>query len=224
MKIKGAKQEERLFFFANPEDIWKKAGFIGYLRGDFGRSGREWWHTFFDFDPERKTELFITAFDRVINDLRLTAGNGAVLKNMEAMKAYCMQHPQTILLSGDFPQHGFRIDVDGYALLLRCNPVLGDYHFYCYCYNASKLDKHIGQAKKGITFTDEHGTPLFTLPDGGAIRVSDRSGKSQRMWCRYFDDTQAIISKVAAKDERISLVRFAKQMGQIQCAYEPWKN
>ena len=43
---------------------------IGHLRGDFGRTGEEFWTTWFDCHAELKTDAFRNEFNRLVNQLR----------------------------------------------------------------------------------------------------------------------------------------------------------
>ena len=62
-------EEEKLCF--RDSERTKEYGWIGYLRGDFGRSGEEFHSTWFEGDnPELNNEQFKALFDSVINILR----------------------------------------------------------------------------------------------------------------------------------------------------------
>ena len=62
-------EEEKLCF--RDSERTKEYGWIGYLRGDFGRSGEEFHSTWFEGDnPELNNEQFKELFDSVINILR----------------------------------------------------------------------------------------------------------------------------------------------------------
>ena len=76
------KEEKDLFF--NNKDEEKKLGCIGYLRGDFGGGGREFWTTWFQHNfGERNDEKFKFIFDAVINKMRAPCG---VLFDRESMR------------------------------------------------------------------------------------------------------------------------------------------
>ena len=67
------KEEKDLFF--NNKDEEKKLGCIGYLRGDFGGGGREFWTTWFQHNfGERNDKKFKFIFDAVINKMREPCG------------------------------------------------------------------------------------------------------------------------------------------------------
>lgn len=77
------KEEKDLFFFNKDEE--RTLGCIGYLRGDFGGGGREFWSSWFPhkFD-ELNDEKFKVIFDAIINKLREPTG---VLHDRDSMKA-----------------------------------------------------------------------------------------------------------------------------------------
>ena len=65
--------------------------FIGYLRGDFGGGGKEFWSTWFQHNfGELNDEKFKVIFDAIINKMREPCG---VLSNRESMRAYCRTQP-----------------------------------------------------------------------------------------------------------------------------------
>ena len=125
------KEEKDLFFFNKDEE--RTLGCIGYLRGDFGGGGREFWSSWFPhkFD-ERNDEKFKVIFDAVINKLREPTG---VLHDRESMRAYCRTQPHCKIEHPWGEQWGFRILTQDYVLYLRCIPTPGDYNFYCFCYD-----------------------------------------------------------------------------------------
>ena len=62
-------EEENLCF--RDAERTKEYGCIGYLRGDFGDGGREFWTTWFPQNSEElNDEKFKIVFDAVINRLR----------------------------------------------------------------------------------------------------------------------------------------------------------
>ncbi|MBQ7298600.1 MAG: hypothetical protein IJW77_02040, partial [Clostridia bacterium] len=125
------KEEKDLFFFNKDEE--RTLGCIGYLRGDFGGGGREFWSSWFvhQFD-ELNNEKFKVIFDAIINQLRELTG---VLHDRESMRAYCRTQPHCKVDHPWGEQWGFRILTQDYALYLRCIPTPGDYNFYCFCYD-----------------------------------------------------------------------------------------
>lgn len=129
------KEEKDLFFHNKDEE--KELGCIGYLRGDFGGGGREFWTTWFPHHfNDLNDEKFKVIFDAIINKLREPCG---VLFDRESMRAYCRTQPQCKISHPYGQQWGFRILTQDYALYLRCIPTPGDYNFYVFCYDKEML-------------------------------------------------------------------------------------
>lgn len=129
------KEEKELFFFNKDEE--KELGCIGYLRGDFGGGGKEFWTTWFPHNfNELNDEKFKVIFDAIINEMREPCG---VLSDRESMRAYCRAQPQCKVSHPYGEQWGFRILTQDYALYLRCIPSPGDYNFYVFCYDKEML-------------------------------------------------------------------------------------
>lgn len=102
---------------------------IGYLRGDFGRSGSEFWTSWFDVRTELKNAKFREDLQKTVNELR-EAGNilhdySTMIKNL---------HFGTEL---GFGSYGFCFNTD-YHYCLRCIHRIGDYNFYLYCYEGEE--------------------------------------------------------------------------------------
>jgi len=83
-----ASPEEAGLFYAMTLEKDAALGCIGHVRMDFGRRGKEFWHTWWPRGPE---ELNSTAFkeelSEVVNALRET-----VLKDLASMQHYCFEH------------------------------------------------------------------------------------------------------------------------------------
>ena len=129
------KEEKELFFFNKDEG--RELGCIGYLRGDFGGGGREFWTTWFPHNfSELNDEKFKVIFDAIINKMREPCG---VLFDRESMRSYCRTQSQCKISHPYGEQWGFRILTQDYALYLRCIPTPGDYNFYVFCYEKERL-------------------------------------------------------------------------------------
>lgn len=83
--IRPARPDEAGIFYAQHPAEDECLGCIGHVRMDFGKSGNEFWHTWW---PRGKQELNSPAFkselQEVVDELRLT-----VLKNRSAMERFC---------------------------------------------------------------------------------------------------------------------------------------
>ena len=81
------KEEETLFYSDRYEK--KELSCIGHLRGDFGKSGKEFNCTWFEHQNEEKNDgFFQSVFDMVIDDLR---AEDKVLSGLKGMKDYCWE-------------------------------------------------------------------------------------------------------------------------------------
>ena len=67
-----------------------------------------------------------------------------------------------------------------------------------------------------ICFTDSAGKPLFSIPDGGFLRLSYGNGDEHFALCRYLDETHAVIDGVS-----YAVREFAKRMEQNGISYAP---
>ena len=61
---------ERKYTYAQSSQLQGQTGNIGYLRGDFGSSGNQFYTTWFDTRPQWKSDEFRRDLDDVINALR----------------------------------------------------------------------------------------------------------------------------------------------------------
>ena len=101
-------------------------GCVGHLRGDFGKSGGEFWTSWFDHQPELKSPAFHEEFQNVVKSLRKQDG---LLRNFASMSRGCRDG-----LSCD-DSFGFKAESPHYTYCLRCTPRRGDYNFYLYAYD-----------------------------------------------------------------------------------------
>lgn len=123
-------EEAGIFFALNPEQD-TELGTVGHVRMDFGKSGAEFWPTWWPRDnhkldtPEFKSEL-----GEVIDELR----ERGPLKDLSAMMRYCYDHGGAI--DGGWRQnYGYIVETENYRFCLRCSPGQGDYHAYLTCYD-----------------------------------------------------------------------------------------
>ena len=184
MEIKTMLPGERKYTYRQSQQISMQTSLIGYLRADFGSSGKEFFSSWNDFRKDLKTDEFKTEFDDVINSLR---ENNGVLSGRGAMSKYCYDTPGSSF-ENDRNEYGVRVDTEKYSYLMRLNPNRGEYNLYCYCYEKKWLDRHISQAEKGIRFIDPHYKELFRIPDGDKIRITLNDGEQLDRECRYIDE------------------------------------
>lgn len=111
---------------------------IGHLRLDFGRSGNEFWHTWWGHNDELNTPEFKREFDSVINALR----DGGPLNNLKEMKSFCNQHQAANLATQTVgASYGFIGETENYRYAFRLTD--SGYNGYIYCYD--KLEQAIVQ-------------------------------------------------------------------------------
>lgn len=86
MDIKTMLPDERKYTYRQSQQISMQTSFIGYLRADFGSSGKEFYSSWNDFRKDLKTDEFKAEFDDVINSLR---ENDGILSGRGAMSRHC---------------------------------------------------------------------------------------------------------------------------------------
>ena len=86
--IRPARPEEAgLFYTPHPEED-KRLGTVGHVRMDFGRSGNEFWHTWWPRGPEElNSPAFKAELQQIVGKLRED-----VLKSRFAMERFCYEH------------------------------------------------------------------------------------------------------------------------------------
>lgn len=182
-------KSEHIYSFAQSHQLNMQCGFIGYLRGDFGKSGNEFWTTWFESNSSLKTSEFSTELDNVINSLKDDISYKGVLSNFEDMKMLCTARQNAFISEyPDSRSYGFRVDTNKNAYLIRCIPYKSDYNFYVYAYDRASLNRHIANAEKGIRFITPAYKELFRLKDGGKIKVIYSNGDTDIKACRFIDE------------------------------------
>ena len=127
MEYRAITKSEQKYTFKQSYQLSSQTGLIGYLRGDFGSIGKEFWTTWNDFRDDLKTGEFESEFDNLINSLR----DGDFLADRKAMSSYCCSNPDSSF-NDDRNHYGIRLDTDKYSYLMRLNPNKGEYNLYCY--------------------------------------------------------------------------------------------
>ena len=90
MEMKTMLPDERKYTYRQSQQISMQTSFIGYLRADFGNSGKEFFSSWNDFRKDLKTDEFKAEFDNVINSLR---ENDGILSGRGAMSKCCYDTP-----------------------------------------------------------------------------------------------------------------------------------
>ncbi|ETT54669.1 hypothetical protein BSK66_24865 [Paenibacillus odorifer] len=142
-KLQSAAPEEAALFYSGSAEENLQRGCIGHLRGDFGRSGEEFWMTWFT----RRSPLQTPAFDAERGKVIQAVVDQGVIKNLQQMLNYCNQHPEARITSGlHTDMYGFCMQTQDHRYYLRCFPYAGDYNFYLYCY--ARPERLIEQARE----------------------------------------------------------------------------
>lgn len=214
LEIRPLTEEERKYTYAQSTQLDGQTGNIGYLRGDFGSNGKQFFTTWTDRWDRYKTDVFRESLDSVVNTLR--SGEYGLLQDRTAMTDYVREHPDSFFGADGSTVSGFRVDTEGHAFLIRCNPVPGDYNFYCYCYVSEFLDRHMADARKGIRFIDPYYQELFRIPDGGKIAITESGGNRREHTCRFVDEYHTEVG-----NSLYHICEFAEVMQRCGNSYEP---
>ncbi|MDD4474933.1 MAG: hypothetical protein PHV95_03950 [Eubacteriales bacterium] len=207
MNIRPTKPVERLYFYAQSQQLKMQCGSIGYLRGDFDSSGNMFHTTWFDHRESHKTEEFKAELDKIINTLRYDEQYGGLLSNRSTMSEFCQEQKESVFEGNYCTEYGFRVDTENHAYLIRCNPSQGDYNFYVFCYISKWLDNHMKNAEKGIRFIDPNYNEQFRINDGEKIIITRSDGENLSKTCRYIDETHLEVGK-----ELYHICQFAELM------------
>ena len=84
--IRPLHTDEQKYTYRQSTQIEGQTGSIGYLRGDFGAGGKEFFSSWFDHRRDLKTDEFKSALDEVINALR--SEEYGLLNSRTAMAQY----------------------------------------------------------------------------------------------------------------------------------------
>ena len=103
---------------------------VGHLRGDFGKSGNEFWPGFFPHEGmDRNDGSYKGELNALVKTLRKN-----LLKSRKHMRQYIRQHPPLIIESGAIMSYGYQVTTEKYDYYIRCTPYPGVYDFYIYMY------------------------------------------------------------------------------------------
>jgi hypothetical protein len=127
-----AGEAEKPLFFRLDGEAAERHGAIGYLRCDFGKTGKEFWSTWFDSQSHLKTHTFKTEFNAVVDSLR-DDGERPPFSSRYALAAFCAETPGAELPAGR--GKGFMMRTLDYSYYARCNPRYGDYDIGLYAFD-----------------------------------------------------------------------------------------
>ena len=135
-------------FFRNNKAEQTK-GLVGYLRGDFGRDGNEFHHTWFNNNEKLNNDKFKEDFDKIMETLR-----ERLLTDRDWMRSVAYNHPEAKIASQSTSSYGMFVETEGYEYDIRTITEDGNYDFYIYCYDKNFQEP---QYLNGKRFRDENG-------------------------------------------------------------------
>lgn len=214
MDIRPLTIAEQKYTYAQSHQLEGQTGSIGYLRGDFGSDGKQFFSSWFDHRQSLKTDVFKSELDEVINALR--SEQYGLLQNRTAMVRYVREFPDSAFRGSYTTEYGFRADTQTHAFLIRCNPIRGAYNFYCCCFVREWLDRHMEKANQDIRFIDSGYKELFRLPDGENIIITLDNGEQLDRNCRYIDEAHLEVG-----NNLYHICEFAERMEKCGNTYTP---
>jgi len=135
--------------FYHNEKIEQTKGLVGYLRGDFGKDGNEFWHTWTDNNEKLNTTVFKEDFDKVMETLR-----ERLFTDRNWMRSVAYNHQNSKIESEITDSYGMFVETDRYEYDIRLITENGNYDFYIYCYDKNFQEPQYLNARR---FRDENG-------------------------------------------------------------------
>jgi len=124
-------QDNAKLFFRMDGETAERHGAIGYLRADFGKSGCEFWTTWFDIQPCLNISNFKNNFDNIIESLR-NDGQNPSFSSRAVLQSFCRANLGKNLSDRGC---GYIIMTHNYSYYFRCHLRLNDYDIYCFAYD-----------------------------------------------------------------------------------------
>lgn len=143
------------FYHTRPENFFRNnkaeqtKGLVGYLRGDFGKDGNEFHHTWFNNSEKLNNDKFKEDFDKIMETLR-----ERLLTDRDWMRSVAYNHPETKIASQSTSSYGMFVETERYEYDIRTITEDGNYDFYIYCYDKNFQEP---QYLNGKRFRDENG-------------------------------------------------------------------
>ena len=159
LEMREMKPEERKLSYTQDDEMVKRTGCIGHLRGYFEKGGETLYTTWDNHSKELLTDRFKSEINEVVTALRRDDKFGNVLRNQRSMEKYMYSHPDSRFEGGgrDF---GIRADTADHTYMIRCNPDPGEYSVYIYAYNRQMLEKAFEKPevyRQNASYAREHG-------------------------------------------------------------------
>lgn len=195
-KLENVSSEEQSYLYTPAENDPHSKSRIGYLRGDFGHDGDEFWHTWFPCQEELNVSEFKVDLDAVINWLR-SNGDNALLKDRITMDAICKLYPENHMENQWHAEwYCFKIVTEKYTYYLRCFTGVGDYNFYLFCY-LRPTEKDVGPAENAEKeFVSYHVGQVFDKKIGGDGGRFELIGRMGHINIGFMDMTEEEISVI----------------------------
>ena len=143
------------FYHTRPENFFRNnkaeqtKGLVGYLRGDFGKDGNEFHHTWFNNSEKLNNDKFKEDFDKIMETLR-----ERLLTDRDWMRSVAYNHPEAKIASQSTSSYGMFVETERYEYDIRTITEDGNYDFYIYCYDKNFQEP---QYLNGKRFRDENG-------------------------------------------------------------------
>ena len=159
LEMREMKPEERKLSHTQDDEMVKRTGCIGHLRGYFEKGGETLYTTWDNHSKELLTDRFKSEINEVVTALRRDDKFGNVLRNQRSMEKYMYSHPDSRFEGGgrDF---GIRADTADHTYMIRCNPDPGEYSVYIYAYNRQMLERAFEKPevyRQTASYAREHG-------------------------------------------------------------------
>jgi hypothetical protein len=166
--------EEFEFMYANRSEIASR-GCIGHLRADFDK-GNSFFNTWWTEDDKLKTPEFSNEFNKIIDYFRKGSYTPFLKSRNDMYNAIFLLKP--VRMAEDNEVYGFKLTTEKHTYFFRCNPRVGEYNLYAYCYNTKALEKfknlrtvekHSDDIKKDKFFKTDYGfEEVYYNPDSTA--------------------------------------------------------
>lgn len=206
-KLEAAIAEDEKYIYRASHNA--ECGYIGNLRGDFGKSGTEYWTTWHNGNDALNTIEFRTEFDELQRYLK-EQSPVPVLKDRATMRHICELHRGFKLTDRFADMYLYKVVTEKYTYFIRCFYGTGDYNFYIFAYNNEKLRKH-NDSLLVEKYSDVLDKDKFFKTDSGFIHVYYNPDATAGGQLVYNEISRGIIWDVLAED--ISFGSFFEYLG-----------